>query len=735
MDVLKELKLFNQIEKKLALFFITFSSTQIVFLNSRITFLIPILCLSFAVGKGELLLALLSLTLGSLFLHNYTLLLCGVFFIVLLSLMVPIYSMKTRMLSLISGLYIFCVQLIFYKSSIQSSFLYLFVGIFLTYIFVNNLSCLIHENKQLKENSFYFIGLLLFYAIYPILNISPIFFMIWFRLLILGIMYIADFKTAYTLAMTGGILLLVNDISILNQFILFIIPFSFSHFYVGKTKLAIAVFYVFSHLIIPFLTNLSIKPIVFEVIFSSISFMMIPSQIKLMCDKEADINKSEMSLTTAQRKLIRQLDNYSDLFYKIAHSFNEMELETNVISYLGYIQENLCHQCINCESCFNKYKGDHRLVKLLKKGIIEGLNKEEQHYVQSHCLNMAQYKKLLFEQHKLYVHQKEMNNQYHTLKHHLYDQLSLVGELLKNYSKNIHWADQYHEDHLKDLLEAYHYKIWHIHKEELSMKTFKIDIGMTEVTKREVYDVVVPILEKALDTKLIILKFENSASQLGYTHLILSNHHHYDLISGFQQISKDRDFCGDSFLNFQYHSKNIIALSDGMGFGKKAHEESELTLDVFSRMVKSGIQLDDCIQTINALLRIKNRVEMFTTLDILMFDSAIGEATFIKNGAMPSYIYRNNEFIKIEPDTLPIGIIRDLKTYKEVLPLHEDDLLIMLSDGFDFKHEEVLKEMIAELSSNNPQYIADKIMQVMLGEGYVDDDMTIVVLKVKKVLI
>ena len=53
-----------------------------------------------------------------------------------------------------------------------------------------------------------------------------------------------------------------------------------------------------------------------------------------------------------------------------------------------------------------------------------------------------------------------------------------------------------------------------------------------------------------------------------------------------------------------------------MGQGKMAANESKLTLEVLSKLILNGIGLKDTIDSINALLKIKNRNDMFTTLDL-----------------------------------------------------------------------------------------------------------------------
>lgn len=733
MQLLKTQSTFKQFERKLFLFFIAFASTQVNFLESHLVFCLPLLCISFALGNGYLLFSSIGVFLGTLLIRDFTFLLYVGVFIILLVMMIPIYSLKTTSLAYITSFYLFMIEVLFIGSDLNQGIMMAGTTLFLSMTFLKHLSIFIHPSYILEKDDLYFIGLLLSIVVFPFYDISISLLMIWIRLIVLVVCFLSDFQTAYRLAVTFGLFLLIHNYALVEEICMFILPLSLLYFLKRATKMQIGAYYVMSHLLIPFLSTGSLQYYMIEVIVSSVCFMLLPSSIQLWVNKEVNEQKEVMNVTSQKRKMTRQLENYSDLFYRIAHSFNDMKMNTSVLSYIGAVEESLCHQCLNAKDCFNKNKGDHRLIKLLKKGIIEGLTKEEQHYVECYCLNMAQYKKKMTEQHKLYRHQREMDEEYQVLKHHLYDQLSLVGELLKNYAKNMEWQDIRSEEHLKELLEAYHYKVWFIHKEMYSLQTFRLEIGMTEITKKEVNEVVLPVLEKCLDTKLSILKMENNAHQLGYTTLVLSNHHHFEVVYGFQQVSKDHQHCGDAYLTFQHHANTIFALSDGMGYGKKAEEESNLTLDVFSRLLKSGIALDDCVQTVNALLRVKNRMEMFTTLDLVMIDTNKGDARFIKNGAMPSYIYRKGELIKVEPKALPIGIVTDLKTFQKEIQLENEDVIVMYSDGFDIGIEEVVVAVLSQYPHQVPQYLADLIMNELMSSHMIDDDATLMVLFVKKI--
>ena len=80
------------------------------------------------------------------------------------------------------------------------------------------------------------------------------------------------------------------------------------------------------------------------------------------------------------------------------------------------------------------------------------------------------------------------------------------------------------------------------------------------------------------------------------------------------------------------------------------------------QLITNGISLNDTIQSVNALLKIKNRNDMFTTVDMIEINLVNGVTTFMKYGACPTYILRDHEIIEVESKTLPMGIVSPLET-------------------------------------------------------------------------
>ena len=89
----------------------------------------------------------------------------------------------------------------------------------------------------------------------------------------------------------------------------------------------------------------------------------------------------------------------------------------------------------------------------------------------------------------------------------------------------------------------------------------------------------------------------------------------------------------------------------------------------------------DSIYTINTILSLEEK-EVFTTLDIMLFDLFNANAEFIKAGATESYLKRDNEVISLSAQALPIGIIENIDLSKETIKLQNNDYIYMMSDGF-----------------------------------------------------
>lgn len=210
----------------------------------------------------------------------------------------------------------------------------------------------------------------------------------------------------------------------------------------------------------------------------------------------------------------------------------------------------------------------------------------------------------------------------------------------------------------------------------------------------------------------------------------------YSLEIGTAKIAQE-EISGDSQIVFEISdSKLAIVLSDGMGVGKKAHAESNVTVRLLERMLKAGYDLATTVSSINRLLMLRNLGEMFVTIDLAVVDLFSGEIEFAKIGSAPSFIKRGREVEIIHNHCLPVGVLEQVEIQTNRRTLKEGEILVMSTDGVLDAQKNIARKdewMCWNLrrldNSHDPASLAEEILAESLevARGEVVDDMMVVV--------
>ncbi len=179
----------------------------------------------------------------------------------------------------------------------------------------------------------------------------------------------------------------------------------------------------------------------------------------------------------------------------------------------------------------------------------------------------------------------------------------------------------------------------------------------------------------------------------------------------------------------------VLMLSDGMGTGLQAKDQSFAAIKYFERLLMAGFNVDVAVQTVNSMLILKTPQEAFTTMDLAIVNTYTGETQFFKNGSAPSYIKRVGEVSVIKSNSLPMGVINQVEIVPVKCTLMPRDIIVMVSDGIidsaagDRGKESWLVNYLRLINSNDPQVIADSILDKakQLAGTHIRDDMTVLV--------
>ncbi|GHU63667.1 hypothetical protein FACS189418_7410 [Clostridia bacterium] len=230
------------------------------------------------------------------------------------------------------------------------------------------------------------------------------------------------------------------------------------------------------------------------------------------------------------------------------------------------------------------------------------------------------------------------------------------------------------------------------------------------------------------DSKNVIHK------EFGKIHIIEDTK--YMVLHGMAKAVKDNgEISGD---NFSYcklpDGKALIGLSDGMGSGKEAYQDSEHVIELTEQLLETGFSMEAAAKMVHSVLLMQTKEQKPTTLDLICMDLYTGMFEEIKFGASASYIIHLEQGYSvemIESESLPIGILPEIEPKKIQKPLSEGDIVLMVTDGVieafpGTNKEESMRKYLSGLRCNNPSDLAKQILAYACeSDGEPKDDMLV----------
>lgn len=198
-----------------------------------------------------------------------------------------------------------------------------------------------------------------------------------------------------------------------------------------------------------------------------------------------------------------------------------------------------------------------------------------------------------------------------------------------------------------------------------------------------------------------------------------------------------QDENGDSFCVFSDGDYKFYAIiSDGMGNGHEAMEESSMTVNLLKKFLLAGFHATTAINMLNSALCLKLDKETFATIDLLQIDLMSGMASFYKVGSAATVLYRNGETQSIYSMSPPAGIIGEIEPHCQKKRLNDGDVVLMVTDGVTdapLVRTEWIKARI-KADCDNMTALSENIISAAIekGGGEVRDDMSVIAIKISE---
>lgn len=183
--------------------------------------------------------------------------------------------------------------------------------------------------------------------------------------------------------------------------------------------------------------------------------------------------------------------------------------------------------------------------------------------------------------------------------------------------------------------------------------------------------------------------------------------------------------CGDSLTWFRAGGMLYLLLSDGMGSGREARRESQMTLRLLEQFLQAGIAPESALRTMNAALTLRSDDQgSFTTIDLLAADLTARQGALYKYGAAPTYIKRQGTVRRLAGASLPAGL-QDAGTEPQAIrfPLEENTFLLMISDGVaDSVEDQWVQDLLAGWQGEDPNVLTSLVLREAHQRRKGDDD-------------
>lgn len=247
------------------------------------------------------------------------------------------------------------------------------------------------------------------------------------------------------------------------------------------------------------------------------------------------------------------------------------------------------------------------------------------------------------------------------------------------------------------------------------------------------------IISKFLGSKMVFQKDRRNVEKNEYVQTY-SSEDKFIMQVGSSKISKDDSMLsGDSNLQMRLDDgKYILAISDGMGTGELARENSRIVVKKLKTLLENGFEKEESLSLINNSLSLKAEEDEYATLDMCVLDLFEGSLSIIKNGACNTYIKNKKNISIVKSNEMPIGVGMDVTLREKNIPVSDGDIILMCSDGLLESKDEIKKDWVEEFlknsNTNNVQKISDMILAEAIDNNYgiAEDDITVIVAKIMK---
>lgn len=485
---------------------------------------------------------------------------------------------------------------------------------------------------------------------------------------------------------------------------------------------------------------------------SCVVFAFLPEGFNFKFDSLTDAAAAEDYAEKLKKIMAQKLAGYEKSFMKLSKTLSGMGKrraalsKEDIASLLDEVAEGVCSSCNKSTDCWNKYF--YRTYQAAASMLLECEEHRKISYAaipndfREDCGKINEFAEKMARIFEVYKTNLIWSNKMIESRELVCLQLSGVSDIMSSLREDV-YSDIKFKPNLEEaiLSELRKNKIEVIGVIVAEDKEGRYEVSVEQKPadrKKLSLTDIIPVISGTLGRKMKIEDEFNDCIEDKCSIRIIEEQRFRMTSAVSRAVCDNSAESGDSY-SFMYlkNGHSLLALSDGMGSGKKAREESEAVVSLLEDFIESGFNKELAVKMINSALVLKLE-ESFSTLDICSLNLHTGVADFIKIGAAATFIIRNNEVYLVKSSSLPMGMLNTVDLEVSIKKLKDNDIILMLTDGVldvfadDEMKEKNMMRFLKGIKYINPQDIADNVLEEAkrLSRGELKDDMTVLAARI-----
>lgn len=491
-----------------------------------------------------------------------------------------------------------------------------------------------------------------------------------------------------------------------------------------------------------------------ETVIAASLFLLLPVNKLIILRGQLKAEEAEAALFMPQvNEAAAKMNNIAQMFNDLAGTFGNIAAgnkekirDDELARVLTAVGEQVCETCEMRATCWEQdfYRTYQAMLDMLERAEHKPLTGETvPEAIKGHCSRrkeLAEVVNFVIEKNKTSSYwQKRMTDH----RQMVTEQMRAAGIIIGNLAQEIAKAPRSDRELAASLTERA--ALIECQLDQVRVTGMKGN-GVIEACKqpcegtRECVNTVLPLAARVMCEKMTLHAECGNKAKHQKCKLIMQVAKRYTVESGVACAAKEsQGVCGDTSSVVPLNKGKIaLMISDGMGSGSRAADESTMAVRFLEKLLAVGFDVDVAVKTVNSMLLLRTPEESFATVDMTIIDTYSGEAEFLKIGSSPSFVKRVREVATIKSASLPMGILNQIEIEPVKANLVSGDILVMVSDGVadipqrGNEKENWIANFLRRTATTNAQELADMILQeaMNLSGSRVKDDMTVLVAKI-----